>query len=79
MTLGEKAGLKLQPLVNAGKGGELVEMPNMMMPVDTSEMLINHHISQVNIVMSGSVEEMGCTFGDRLLRPARVLITALAE
>ena len=58
MTLPEKAGLMYQPMINAGKEGALVEMPNMIMPVGTSEMVVNRHISHFNIVMGDSVEEM---------------------
>ena len=35
MTLEEKAGLMMHPMISAGKEGKLVEMPNMMMPVGT--------------------------------------------
>ena len=54
MTLEEKAGLMVQPMINAGKKGELTEIPSIVSPLSTSEMVINRHIKHFNIVYSGA-------------------------
>ncbi len=56
MTLEEKVGLMMHPMINAGKHGDLLELPNMMMPAGTSEMIVNRHINHCNIVLNGAVE-----------------------
>ena len=58
MTLAEKAGLMMQPMISAGKEGELVEMPNFMMSAGTSEMVVNREIKHFNIVNADSILEM---------------------
>jgi beta-glucosidase len=57
MTLEEKTGLMFQPMINARKRGGLIEVPNMIMPVGTSEMVVNRHIKHFNIVRGSSVED----------------------
>jgi beta-glucosidase len=58
MTLEEKAGLMMQPMINAGKGGSLIERSRVMMPAGTSEMVVNRQIKHFNIVMSDSIADM---------------------
>jgi beta-glucosidase len=50
MTLEEKAGLMVQPMINAGKKGELTEFPSFICPLSTSEMVINRQIKHFSIV-----------------------------
>jgi beta-glucosidase len=64
MTLEEKAGLMFQPMINARKRGGLVEVPNMMMPVGTSEMVVNRHIKHFNIVRGSSVEDTAAWYNN---------------
>ena len=52
MTLEEKVGLMMHPMINPGKQGELAEMPSFMSPLSTSEMVINRHIKHFNIVFA---------------------------
>ena len=56
MTLEEKVGLMMQPMINAGKDGKLIERPSFITPVTTSEMVVNRHIKHFNIVFSGDSE-----------------------
>ena len=48
----------MQPMISAGKEGELVEMPNFMMPAGTSEMVVNRDIKHFNIVTADSTLDM---------------------
>ena len=52
MTLEEKVGLMMHPMINPGKQGDLAEMPSFMSPLSTSEMVINRHIKHFNIVFA---------------------------
>lgn len=53
MTLEEKCGLMMQPRINAGKDGKLVEARSGMSPLTTSERVVDRHISHFNLVFSG--------------------------
>jgi len=56
MTLEEKVGLMMQPMINAGKDGSLAELPSFRSPLSTSEMGVNRHIKHFNIVYSGDLK-----------------------
>jgi beta-glucosidase len=53
MTLEEKCGLMMQPMINAGKEGTLVEAPSTVSPVTTAERVADRHINHFNLVFSG--------------------------
>jgi len=53
MTVEEKCGLMMQPMINAGKDGKLVEAPTAMSPMTTSERVADRHINHFNVVFSG--------------------------
>ena len=53
MTLEEKCGLMMHPMINAGKDGELVEAPSGMSPLTTTERVVGRHLNHFNIVFSG--------------------------
>jgi beta-glucosidase len=52
MTLEEKVGLMMHPMISPNKQGDLAEMPSIMSPLSTSEMVINRHIVHFNIVFA---------------------------
>ena len=52
MTLEEKVGLMMHPMINPNKQGDLAEMPSIMSPLSTSEMVVNRHIVHFNIVFA---------------------------
>lgn len=52
MTLAEKVGLMFHPMIDAGKNGDITEMPSMFSPIGTSEMVVKRHINHFNIVRS---------------------------
>ena len=52
MTLEEKVGLMMHPMINPNKQGDLAEAPFFMSPLSTSEMVINRHIKHFNIVFA---------------------------
>ncbi len=58
MTLEEKAGLMMQPMIDGKKNGDLHETPTFIQPVPTSEMVINRHINHFNIVQSTSAKAL---------------------
>jgi beta-glucosidase len=53
MTLEEKCGLMVQPMINAGKDGSLVERPSPVSPLSTTERVVGRHINHFNLVFSG--------------------------
>ena len=53
MTLEEKCGLMVQPMINAGKDGSLIERPSGVSRFSTSDRVVNRHITHFNLVMSG--------------------------
>jgi beta-glucosidase len=53
MTLEEKCGLMMQPMINAAKDGKLIEAPSGVSPMTTSERVVDRHISHFNLVFSG--------------------------
>ncbi len=58
MTLEEKCGLMVQPVINARKGGELVDFPSLISPVTTSERVVNRHIVHFNLMFSGDAKSV---------------------
>ena len=52
MTLEEKVGLMMHPIINLGRQGDLAENPSFMSPLSTSEMVINRHINHFYIVFA---------------------------
>lgn len=58
MTLEEKAGLMMQPMIDGKKNGDLHETPTFIQSAATSEMVINRHINHFNIVQSVSAEAL---------------------
>ncbi len=58
MTLEEKCGQMMQPMINAGKDGGLVETPSGMSPRTTTERVVGRHISHFNLVFSGDAESV---------------------
>jgi len=58
MTLEEKCGLMVQPMINAGKDGALVESPSGMSPLTTSERVVDRHINHFNLVFSGDASSV---------------------
>lgn len=58
MTLEEKAGLMMQPMIDGKKSGDLHETPTFIQSAATSEMVINRHINHFNIVQSASAEAL---------------------
>jgi beta-glucosidase len=54
MTLEEKVGLMMHPMISAGENGELVESPSFVNPASTSEMVVNRHIKHFNIVAASN-------------------------
>lgn len=53
MTLEEKCGLMMQPMINAGKDGTLIERPSGVSRHATSDRVANRHINHFNLVLSG--------------------------
>lgn len=58
MTLEEKCGLMVQPVINAGKAGQLVEVPSPVSPLTTSERVVNRHIAHFNVMFSGDTKSV---------------------
>jgi beta-glucosidase len=58
MTLEEKCGLMVQPVINAGKDGQLVDVPSPISPVTTSERVVNRHIAHFNLMFSGDTRSV---------------------
>ncbi|MBE2224454.1 MAG: glycoside hydrolase family 3 C-terminal domain-containing protein [Anaerolineae bacterium] len=58
MTLEEKAGLMMQPMIDGKKNGDLHETPTFIQSAATSELVINRHINHFNIVQSVSAEAL---------------------
>lgn len=56
MTLAEKVGLMMQPMINAGENGELTEDPDMVNPLSTAELVVNRQINHFNIVFPRAPE-----------------------
>ncbi len=53
MTLEEKCGLMVQPMISATKAGGLIETPSRMTSLTTSEAVVERQISHFNLVFSG--------------------------
>lgn len=62
MTLEEKIGLMLQPMISADSDGSLIETPSFFCPVSTTELIINRHIRHCNVVMSGAPQAMAAWY-----------------
>ncbi|PID87159.1 MAG: beta-glucosidase [Chloroflexi bacterium] len=58
MTLAEKAGLMMQPMIDGQKNGDLRETPSFIQSAPTTEMVINRHINHFNIVQSVSAKAL---------------------
>ena len=58
MTLEEKCGLMVQPMINAGKDGQLVDVPSPISPLTTSERVVNRHITHFNLLFSGDAKSV---------------------
>jgi len=58
MTLEEKAGLMMQPMIDGKKNGALHETPTFIQSAATSELVINRHINHFNIVQSASADNL---------------------
>jgi beta-glucosidase len=56
MTLEEKCGLMVQPVIVAGKNGQLVDVSRPVSPLTTSERVVNRHIVHFNLLYSGDTE-----------------------
>ena len=56
MTLEEKVGLMMHPMINAPKSGKLTWVPSIVMPHSTAEMVVDRHIKHFNVVMAQDIE-----------------------
>ncbi len=64
MTLEEKVGLMMQPMINASKDGKLIELPSFIGPLITSEMVVKRHIKHFNVVYSGNPETLATWYNN---------------
>ena len=58
MTLEEKCGLMVQPVISAAKSGQLIEVPTPVNPLPTSERVVNRHIKHFNLLFSGDAKSV---------------------
>ena len=58
MTLEEKCGLMVQPVISAGKDGELIDVPTPVNPMTTSDRVVNRHIKHFNLLFSGDAKSV---------------------
>jgi beta-glucosidase len=58
MTLEEKCGLMVQPMINAGKDGNVVDLPTGVNPLGTHETVVNRRITHFNLVFSGTARSV---------------------
>jgi beta-glucosidase len=58
MTLEEKCGLMVQPVISAGKSGQLIEIPSSVNPLTTSDRVVNRHIKHFNLLFSGDAKSV---------------------
>jgi beta-glucosidase len=58
MTLAEKAGLMMQPMIDGKKNGDLHETPTFIQSAATSELVVNRHINHFNIVQSAPADAL---------------------
>jgi beta-glucosidase len=62
MTLAEKVGLMMQPMLAASPDGELVEEPDMVNPLGTKALIVDRHIRHCNIVFGGPPSSMAAWY-----------------
>jgi len=62
MTLEEKIGLMVQPMISADSDGNLMETPSFFCPVSTTELIVNRHVRHCNVVMAGTPQAMAAWY-----------------